>query len=136
MYERHFGLTMRPFAMTPDPAFLYTSSQHMRAMTTLEYGLESQAPFVVLTGDIGCGKTTLIRRLLRQLDHRTVVGMVTHTHTRFQTIHGWALSALGIPPRDSDVARYEALTEALVKEYAKGRRTLLIFDEAQNLSIE
>ena len=64
MYERHFGFTIKPFAMTPDPAFLYASRQHSMALTVLEYGLESQAPFCVLTGTIGSGKTTLVRKLL------------------------------------------------------------------------
>jgi type II secretory pathway predicted ATPase ExeA len=136
MYERHFGLTAKPFAMTPDPAFLYASPQHTMALTMLDYGLESQAPFMVLTGDIGSGKTTLVRGLLRQLGDRVAVGLITHTHTRFETLHGWALSALGGASHDSEVARYEALVEILLREYSRGRRTLLIFDEAQNLSIE
>jgi type II secretory pathway predicted ATPase ExeA len=137
MYERHFGFTVKPFALTPDQAFLYPSRQHAMALTMLEYSLESQAPFSVLTGEIGSGKTTLVRRLLRQLGDRVTVGLVSHTHSRFQSIHGWALSALGVVPmEESDVGIYEALVDSLVREYAKGRRTLLIFDEAQNLSIQ
>ncbi len=137
MYERHFGLSAKPFVLCPDPAFLYETHQHTRALTALEYGLASQAPFALLTGEIGCGKTTLIRALLRQLGHRVVVGMVNHTHSRFQSIHGWALSALGVASSSStDIARYEALAGAIFAQYAKGRRTLLIVDEAQNLSIE
>jgi general secretion pathway protein A len=137
MYERHFGFTAKPFALTPDPAFLYPSRQHAMALTMLEYGLESQAAFSLLTGDIGSGKTTLVRKLLRQLGDQVAVGLISNTHGRFKSIHGWALSALGIAPKDdSDIAIYEALVDSFVHEYAKGRRTLLIFDEAQNLSIE
>jgi len=137
MYERFFGLTGKPFALTPDPAFLYPSRQHSMALTMLEYGLESQAAFSVLTGEIGSGKTTLLRKLLRQLGERTGVGLISNTHARFHAIHGWALSALGVPvPGDSEIALYEALVDHLVKEYARGRRTLLILDEAQNLSVE
>ncbi|HEY2463019.1 MAG TPA: AAA family ATPase [Steroidobacteraceae bacterium] len=137
MYERHFGFTTKPFALTPDPAFLYPSRQHALALTMLEYGLESQAAFSLLTGDIGSGKTTLVRKLLRQLGDLVVVGLISNTHGRFKSINGWALSALGIAPSDdSDIAIYEALVDAFVREYAKGRRTLLIFDEAQNLSID
>jgi type II secretory pathway predicted ATPase ExeA len=137
MYERHFGLKLKPFALTPDPAFLYPSRQHSMALTMLEYGLESQAAFSLLTGDIGSGKTTLVRRLLRQLGDQVVVGLISNTHGGFQSIHGWALSALGIAPADdSDIAKYEALVDSFVREYAKGRRTLLIFDEAQNLSVD
>ena len=137
MYEQHFGLNTKPFALTPDPAFLYPSRQHAMALTMLEYGLESQASFSVLTGDIGSGKTTLVRRLLRQLGNQVAVGLISNTHSGFDSIHGWALSALGIVPADdSDIAKYEALVDSCVREYAGGRRTLLILDEAQNLSID
>jgi general secretion pathway protein A len=136
MYERHFGFNAKPFALTPDPAFLYLSRQHAMAMTMLEYGLESGAAFSLLTGDIGSGKTTLVRRLLRGLGDQVVVGLISNTHEGFRSIHGWALSALGIAPADdSDIAKYEALIDSFVRNYAKGQRTLLILDEAQNLSI-
>jgi type II secretory pathway predicted ATPase ExeA len=137
MYERHFGLTAKPFSLTPDPMFMFPSRQHAMAMTLLEYGLESQAAFSLLTGEIGSGKTTLVRHLLRQLGDQVVVGLVSHTHTSFKSIHSWVLSALSIAPADdSDVAQYEALVDSFVRTYAKGRRTLLIIDEAQNLSLE
>jgi type II secretory pathway predicted ATPase ExeA len=137
MYERHFGFKSRPFALTPDPAFLYLSRQHAMAMTMLEYGLESQAAFSLLTGDIGSGKTTLVRRLLRGLGDQVTVGLISNTHERFQSIHGWAISALGIVPADdSEIAKYEALVDSFVREYGNGRRTLLILDEAQNLSVD
>jgi general secretion pathway protein A len=137
MYERHFGFKSKPFALTPDPAFLYLSRQHAMAMTMLEYGLESQAAFSLLTGDIGSGKTTLVRRLLRGLGGQVAVGLISNTHGGFRSIHGWALSALGIVPADdSDIAKYEALVDSFVREYGRGRRTLLILDEAQNLSVE
>jgi general secretion pathway protein A len=137
MYERHFGFKSKPFALTPDPAFLYLSRQHAMAMTMLEYGLASQAAFSLLTGEIGSGKTTLIRRLLRGLGNQVAVGLIGNTHERFSSIHGWALSALGIAPADdSDIAQYEALVDSFVREYGSGRRTLLILDEAQNLSVE
>ena len=137
MYERHFGFKCKPFALTPDPAFLYLSRQHAMAMTMLEYGLESHAAFSLLTGEIGSGKTTLVRRLLRGLGDQVAVGLISNTHTGFRSIHGWAVSAFGIAPADdSDIAMYEALVDSFVREYGKGRRTLLILDEAQNLSIE
>jgi type II secretory pathway predicted ATPase ExeA len=137
MYERHFGFKSKPFALTPDPAFLYLSRQHAMAMTMIEYGLESPAAFSLLTGEIGSGKTTLVRRLLRGLGDQVAVGLISNTHDRFSSIHGWALSALGIVPADdSDIAQYEALVDSFVREYARGRRTLLILDEAQNLSVD
>jgi general secretion pathway protein A len=123
--------------MNPDPAFLFPSEQHSQALTMLEYAMESQAAFCVLTGEIGSGKTTLVRHLIRTFGDRVVVGLISNTHEHFRSIHPWALSALGIVPRDgSEIAQYEALTEFFIREYGKGRRTLLIFDEAQNLSIQ
>src|SRR5260370_33859893 len=108
MYERHFGFKSKPFALTPDPAYLYLSRQHAMAMTLLEFGLESQAAFSLLTGDIGSGKTTLVRRLVRGLGSQVAVGLICNTHGSFKSIHGWMLSALGIAPNDdSDIAKYE-----------------------------
>jgi general secretion pathway protein A len=135
MYESYFHMKSKPFAMTPDPAFLYQSSQHAAAATMLEYAIESQAPFCLLTGEIGSGKTTLLRYFLRKLGANTTVGLISNTHGRFHSIHPWALSALGIAPADdSDIAQYEALIDFFVREYGRGRRTLLVFDEAHNLS--
>ena len=134
MYERFFHLTSKPFAMNPDPAFLYPSSQHATALTMLEYAIESQAPFCVLTGEIGSGKTTLLRHFLRSLRDQITVGLISNTHAGFRSILPWAVSALGIAPADdSDIAHYEALIDFLIREYGKGRRSLLVVDEAHNL---
>jgi general secretion pathway protein A len=137
MYLRHFNFKTKPFAMNPDPAFLFPSEQHSKALTMLEYAMESQAAFCVLTGEIGSGKTTLVRHLIRTFGDRVAVGLISNTHEHFRSIHPWALSALGIAASDrSEIGQYEALTEFFIREYGKGRRTLLIFDEAQNLSIQ
>jgi general secretion pathway protein A len=137
MYLSYFNFKAKPFAMNPDPAFLYASEQHAKALTMLEYAMESQAAFCVLTGEVGSGKTTLVRHMIRGLGDQVVVGLISNTHERFQSIQPWALSALGITPRDdSDIAQYEALTDFVIREYGRGRRTLLIFDEAQNLSVQ
>src|SRR6201996_1713285 len=99
--------------MNPDPAFLFASEQHSKALTMLEYAMESQAAFCVLTGEIGSGKTTLVRHLIRTFGDRVAVGLISNTHENFRSIHPWALSALGIDPGgdSSDVAQYEALTD-------------------------
>ncbi len=135
MYERFFNLRSKPFAMSPDPAFLFPSSEHAAALTMLEYALESQAPFCVLTGEIGSGKTTLLRHFLRQHDGRFTVGLISNTHAAFRSIHPWAAAALGVVTTvASETALYEALIDFIVKEYGKGRRTVLVVDEAHNLS--
>jgi general secretion pathway protein A len=134
MYEQFFGFAVRPFALTPDPAFLYRSRQHGMALTILEYGIQAQAPLLLLTGEIGSGKTTLVRRFVRELDDRLTIGLISNTHTRTRSLLAWVLSALEIAPADdSDVAAYEAIADSCIRDYARGRRTLLIVDEAQNL---
>jgi len=136
MYERHFNFSVKPFAMNPDPTFMYTSRQHGGALTMLEYAIESQAPFALLTGEIGSGKTTLLRHFLRMLGGQVTVGLISNTHALFRSVHPWALSALGVVPADdSEIGCYEALVNFIVSQYGKGNRTLLIFDEAQNLSV-
>ena len=74
MYEAYYGFRERPFALTPDPEYMFLSRHHRVALTMLEYGLTQQAPIMLITGDIGCGKTTLIRYLLSRLDATTTVG--------------------------------------------------------------
>jgi type II secretory pathway predicted ATPase ExeA len=135
MYEKFFKFKVKPFAMSPDPAFLYPSSQHENALTILEYAIVSQAPFCLLTGEIGSGKTTLLRHFLRKLDGSMSVGLISNTHTGFRSILPWALSCLSIAPSDdSEIAQYEALVDHFVREYGRGRRTLLVVDEAHNLT--
>lgn len=137
MYQRFYGLATRPFALTPDPSFLFLSGQHAMALTLLEYGLESQASFALLTGEIGSGKTTLLRYIVRNLGEDIAVGLLSNTHGGFASVQPWLASALGVVPADdSEVAMYEALVDSFVREYSRGRRTLLIVDEAQNLTMQ
>lgn len=137
MYEAFFGLRAKPFALTPDVRFLFPARAHAMALTMLEYGLESQAPLLLLTGEIGSGKTTLVRRFLDDIGDRFEVGLIANTHSRFSSVLGWAMSALSIAPvDDSEIAMYEALVDSCTRAYARGRRTLLVVDEAQNLSVE
>ena len=79
MYERFYQLRERPFALSPDPEYLYPSRVHQEALDYLRYGLESQAGFIVITGEIGSGKTTLLQTLLRSLDSETTVGRIVNT---------------------------------------------------------
>jgi type II secretory pathway predicted ATPase ExeA len=137
MYERHFGFRERPFALSPDPAFLYRSRKHGMALTMLEYGLINEAPIIVVTGEIGAGKTTLIRHLLNQFDDKTAVGLISNTHKAFGELIQWVSMAFGLPHEGKEkVALYQAFVDFLIKEYAKGKRTVLIVDEAQNMDAD
>jgi general secretion pathway protein A len=134
MYERHFGLTERPFSLTPDPGFMYRGRKHGMALTMLEYGLMSDSPIVVITGEIGAGKTTLIRQLLNQLDDSVTVGLISNTHKAFGELLQWICLAFGLESDSAaKVELYRKLVDFLIGEYAKGKKTILIVDEAQNM---
>jgi len=101
----------------------------------LQYGIQNRANFSVICGDIGCGKTTLIRHLLNQLGPDLTVGLVYNTHPDIADLLEWIMLAFGQPYEGmSSVARYDAFQRFLINEYGAGRRTILIVDEAQNLS--
>jgi general secretion pathway protein A len=138
IYTEYFGLTERPFTLLPDPDFLYWSEAHSRAYAMLEYGMLTFAPITVITGEIGAGKTTLIRHLLRSLPEEYTVGLISNAQgNRGELLH-WVLMALGAPADTgaSYVQLFARFQDFLIEEYASGRRTMLIFDEAQNLSVE
>jgi general secretion pathway protein A len=138
IYNAHFGLAERPFTLLPDPDFLYWSDNHTRAYAMLEYGMLTHAPITVVTGEIGAGKTTLLRHLLRQLPEDITVGLISNAQgNRGELLH-WVLMALGVATdmNASYVQLFAQFQDFLIAEYAAGRRTMLIFDEAQNLSVE
>lgn len=104
------------------------------ALTSLRYGIETGAGFTVVTGDIGAGKTTLIRGILNRLPDHYTVGLITNTHRDFGTLLEWILLSFGLKYKAKrDMERYDKLTQFLVEEYAKGKRVVIIVDEAQNL---
>ena len=134
MYEKFYGLQGRPFSLLPDPEFLYPSKKHRMALTLLEYGLMNQASFSVITGDIGTGKTTLIRQLLNQMERDMVVGLITNTHPSFGELLQWILMAFNLECGSQDkVEMYKTFMDFLIQQYAANRRTVLIIDEAQNM---
>lgn len=136
MYESFFGLSERPFTLRPDPSFLYLSRQHVLALSMLEFGLTGQAGFVVVTGEIGSGKTTLIRHFLKQGRRKATIGVISYTHGSSGNILQWVLPALSIEAQHSKkAARYQAFTTYLTREYELGHQVVLIVDEAQNLSV-
>lgn len=137
MYQAFFGLKEKPFSLQPDPDFLYFGKRHALAYAMLEYGIESRAGFSVLTGEIGCGKTTLVRHLLNHLPEDLTVGLIAGPHKQTAGLLQWATLALGLPYEGlSGLALYDAFQRFLIEEYAAGRRLLLIIDEAQCLDAE
>lgn len=137
-YMDFFGFTERPFTLVPDPDFLFWSAQHRRAYSVLEFGILSRAPITLVTGGVGCGKTTLLRELLRQFEDRITVGLISNAQGGRGELIQWVLNSLGVPfdPRVGYVQLFQMLQDFLIGEYAAGRRVVLIFDEAQNLSRE
>src|SRR5437660_455473 len=136
MYERFYRLRERPFALTPDPDYLYPSRVHKEALSYLRYGIESHAGFIVITGAIGSGKTTLLQTMVRGLDSHTTVARVMNTLLDPRELLESAMIDLGLDPSgQSKPAMLRALGEFLVSERAAGRLVLLVIDEAQNLTL-
>jgi type II secretory pathway predicted ATPase ExeA len=135
MYEDFYHLTEKPFTLSPDPSFLYLGKSHRRAMNILEYGVESDAGITVISGEVGTGKTTLVRNLLAELGDDVTVGLITNTQRNFGDLLKWVLLSYHIETDESDHVRlYQMLVEFVTQEYRQGRRVLLIIDEAQNLT--
>lgn len=138
IYTDWFGLTKRPFTLLPDPEFIYWSTPHKQAYTMLEYGMLTCAPITLITGEIGAGKTTLLRELLKSMPHDYAVGLISNAQgDRGELLH-WVLMSLGQPVENgsSYVQLFHQFQQLLIDNYANGKRTVLIFDEAQNLSTE
>jgi type II secretory pathway predicted ATPase ExeA len=137
VYESHYGFREKPFSLLPDPDFLFPSRQHRLALDLLEYGMLNGCGFTVVTGEIGCGKTTVVRRLIERLPESVNIGLVANTHPAFAPLLPWVLQAFGLESKTLDrPAQYQALVDFLVREYACGKQTLLIVDEAQNLDVQ
>lgn len=135
MYLEHFGLQDHPFRVTPDARYLYLGTAHARAMAYMEYTVWNRDSFVVITGEIGSGKTTLIQKLLSALDDRVVVARIYHTQLDEIEFLQAFLVDLGLEPFGlSKVQMLGRLNEFFLDQYAAGKRIVLIVDESQNLS--
>src|SRR5688572_2674323 len=136
MYERFYNLRERPFALSPDPDYLYPSRVHREALDYLRYGLESHAGFVVITGEIGSGKTTLLQTLLRGLDSQTTVGRIVNTILEPRELLETIMIDFGLDPTGrSKPLLLRDLAQYLVDQRLAGRMVLIVIDEAQNLSL-
>jgi type II secretory pathway predicted ATPase ExeA len=134
MYERFFGFTRKPFELTPDPEFMYHAQRHSSALSMLEYGLFNHDGFTVITGDVGCGKTTVIRYLHEKIQGKATVGIISNTHDALGNIMQWAMMAFDLDYRMPTLTeQYGAFAQFVADEADRGKRVVLIVDEAQNL---
>jgi type II secretory pathway predicted ATPase ExeA len=138
MYLDFYNLKEKPFSLTPDPAFLYYSNSHKRAVAFLKYGLQESKGFIQLTGPVGSGKTTLLRAILQQLDERTKTAYVINPSAPFPDLLRSIMKDLEIPNVPSSRAKLELLDffhDYLLVQMRRSNPVIVIFDEAQNLSI-
>ena len=136
MYEAFYGLREKPFSILPDPNLIYWGRNHRLAFAMLEYGVMNNAGFTVITGEIGCGKTTLMRALLRTLGDQLTIGLISSTPRAKADLLQWVMMSLNQPFDGSYPELFKQFQLFLREQYSRGRRTVLIIDEAQNLGWE
>src|SRR5664280_297477 len=136
MYEAYYGLREKPFSILPDPDLIYWGQMHRMAFGMLEFGVMNNAGFTVITGEIGSGKTTLVRRLLKSLNPNITTGLISNSPQGRQELLQWILMALGRPFDGDYPILFKRLQDFLYSQFSAGRRTMLIIDEAQNLEPE
>ena len=138
MYEAFYKFDRQPFVNIPDPESLYLSPSHKRALSVLQYALMARAGFCVVTGEVGAGKTTLIRRLLQHVDPNLQIGLVNNTQCdSFEEFLQWVLLSFDLNFRSSSkVELYASFVSYLIEQYDNGTPVTLIIDEAQHLGAE
>ena len=137
MYEAYFSLKENPFGTTPDPRFLYKSKAHREALAYLAYGIFRKKGFLALTGEVGIGKTTIVRAFIQTFHPCLEVAFILNTRVSFDDLLFMLLTDLGVEARnESKVAMLTALNQYLIARFAENQNPLLIIDEAQNLSPE
>jgi type II secretory pathway predicted ATPase ExeA len=137
MYLEYFGLSAHPFRLTPDSDFLFMSEPHSRAKAYMDYTVWNREGFVVLTGEIGCGKTTLIQKLLSELDENVVVAKVFQTQLDEVEFLQAVLVEFGLNPFNAKkVELLDMLNNFLIEQFLQGKQIVLIVDDAHNLSVK
>jgi len=139
MYTSFFGLNEKPFSITPDPRYLFMSERHTEALAHLIYGVRESGGFIQLTGEVGTGKTTLARSLLQQVPDTADVAVILNPQLSRNEFLSAICEELGVPlPQSANSLKTltNALNAYLLRNYSRGRRTILIVDEAQNLRVD
>jgi general secretion pathway protein A len=136
MYETFYGLREKPFSLLPDPDLVYWGRTHRLAFAMLEFGVINNTGFTVITGEIGSGKTTLVRCLLRRLDPSITVGLISNTPEGGEELLRWIMMSLDQPFNECVPALIRRFQDFVRAQYAKGQRTIIIIDEAQNLGFD
>src|ERR1700704_743134 len=137
MYLEYFGLSAKPFGLTPDSGFLFMSEPHSRAKAYMDYTVWNREGFVVITGEIGCGKTTLIQKLLSELDENVVVAKVFQTQLDEVEFLQAVLVEFGLTPFNAKkVELLDMLNTFLIEQFLQGKQIVLIVDDAHNLSMK
>src|SRR5512139_358747 len=135
MYEHFFGLNKKPFELAPNPDFFFPGAAHKRALTYLDYAVKEKMGFIILIGEVGSGKTTLIRDFVSRLDQRVTVAKVFNTKVNFEQLVAMINDDFGLDGTGKDkVTLLKDLYHFLIAEHGKGRSPVLIIDEAQNLA--
>jgi len=135
VYKDYYGFREEPFSVTPDSAFFYPSEQHQTALDALRYAVTQRKGFVVITGPIGSGKTTVVRTLLKHLDHHHKTAVITNTNLSPKGVLTMLLEDLGVPYKDGSKDRLLIqLNQYLIRQVMDGYNVVLFLDEAQNLS--
>jgi type II secretory pathway predicted ATPase ExeA len=135
MYEKHFGLTCRPFDLAPDPRFMYMTPQHSRAVANMKFALLNRDSFVIITGEIGIGKTTVLNKVLDELGPDFVTAKLTHTTLSHIELLQALLSEFGMPIyKKKKVLLLDTLRAFFLKKHEEGKHIVIIVDEAQNLT--
>src|SRR5579863_759756 len=136
MYEPFYELRGKPFSILPDPDMIYWGRMHSMAYTMLEFGVMNNAGFTVITGEIGSGKTTLVRHLLKKLPPKITTGLISNSPQGRHELLQWIMMSLNRPFEGDYPTLFQRLQDFLHGQYASGRRTMLVIDEAQNLEPE
>jgi type II secretory pathway predicted ATPase ExeA len=134
MYKEFYGLRELPFALTPDPRFVYFTPPHTEAMANLHYGIESGKGLIVVTGEVGTGKTTILRWMMQRLDRTVLVGYIFNPRLSTQEFYQHVTRVLGVDDWDNKSDLLFKLGKVLESRHERGLRTVLIVDEAHGLS--